>query len=299
MSWAMKAQSLDPKLAQFGLNSADRVIAREEKSRSAKEAQAALFKQQTELQAAKAVDALQKQREHDQKMAEIRASLGGKGANPFFQFLPTTNGIAVGDARTGTLKMGDINGQPVVRPQDSPGLQGNIAEEKKLGADMGEQRALIKGKEDALQSVKDALNKLDAGIYTGGYAQLKLGGSKLIPGVSTEKAAKTEEFISHIGNVVIPRLKEFGGNDSNEEMRFLQKVSAGDITMEESALRAIVQDIERKMTSTIGQLKARGGTTSKAEAGLPPVDKLKEGQITTFGNGQSWTLRNGKPVQVK
>jgi hypothetical protein len=34
---------------------------------------------------------------------------------------------------------------------------------------------------------------------------------------------------------------------------------------------------------------------------LPPaaVQQLKEGQTTTFANGQSWTLRNGQPVQVQ
>jgi hypothetical protein len=31
----------------------------------------------------------------------------------------------------------------------------------------------------------------------------------------------------------------------------------------------------------------------------PPVSALKEGQTTTFANGQKWTLQGGKPVQVK
>lgn len=36
-------------------------------------------------------------------------------------------------------------------------------------------------------------------------------------------------------------------------------------------------------------------------ASLPPAAraKLKEGAITTFGNGQKWTLKNGVPTQVK
>ncbi len=38
-----------------------------------------------------------------------------------------------------------------------------------------------------------------------------------------------------------------------------------------------------------------------AAGGLPPqaVSRLKEGVVTQFGNGQAWTLQNGKPVQVK
>ena len=36
-----------------------------------------------------------------------------------------------------------------------------------------------------------------------------------------------------------------------------------------------------------------------AASSTPPVDKLKEGVATKFGNGQTWTLKNGQPVQVK
>lgn len=38
---------------------------------------------------------------------------------------------------------------------------------------------------------------------------------------------------------------------------------------------------------------------SAAASSTPPVNKLKEGVATKFGNGQTWTLENGKPKQVK
>jgi hypothetical protein len=38
---------------------------------------------------------------------------------------------------------------------------------------------------------------------------------------------------------------------------------------------------------------------SSSGTALPPVNTLKEGQVTTFGNDQQWTLKNGKQVQVK
>jgi hypothetical protein len=38
---------------------------------------------------------------------------------------------------------------------------------------------------------------------------------------------------------------------------------------------------------------------SKAGTAMPPVSSLVEGKTTNFDNGQSWTLQNGKPVQVK
>jgi hypothetical protein len=42
-------------------------------------------------------------------------------------------------------------------------------------------------------------------------------------------------------------------------------------------------------------------TTPAGGVSLPPeaIKSLKEGQITTFGNGQKWTLENGQPVQIQ
>jgi hypothetical protein len=50
-----------------------------------------------------------------------------------------------------------------------------------------------------------------------------------------------------------------------------------------------------------GSFRQLQTTTTPAGGGLPPeaVNKLKEGQITTFGNGQKWTLENGQPVQIQ
>jgi hypothetical protein len=39
--------------------------------------------------------------------------------------------------------------------------------------------------------------------------------------------------------------------------------------------------------------------TAKAAGGSPPASALKAGHITTFANGQKWTLRNGKPARVQ
>lgn len=41
----------------------------------------------------------------------------------------------------------------------------------------------------------------------------------------------------------------------------------------------------------------RGG--GQAATSTPPVSALREGHDTTFANGQVWTLKAGKPVQVK
>lgn len=184
---------------------------------------------------------------------EKAKAASGRPASPYFTPVPTTNGLGRFDNRTGKFEL--VDGGGITKPQDNPKLQGQIAEEKKYGQERGEQRSMLQGKQDALDSVREAKRMLDAGIYSGGYAELKMMGAKMIPGISTDTAARTEEFRSYIGNTVIPRLKEFGGNDSNEEMRYLQKVMGGEITMEGAALKRILADSERKIQRGINNLK--------------------------------------------
>lgn len=59
--------------------------------------------------------------------------------------------------------------------------------------------------------------------------------------------------------------------------------------------RAAVQSVKG---GTSGATTPPGGGTQTAS--LPPeaVSRLKEGTHTKFGNGQTWTLQNGQPVQV-
>jgi hypothetical protein len=53
------------------------------------------------------------------------------------------------------------------------------------------------------------------------------------------------------------------------------------------------------LTRVKGHISGLGkGEPNSGATNTPPIDKLTEGQVTTFGNGQKWTLRGGKPVQV-
>jgi len=55
-----------------------------------------------------------------------------------------------------------------------------------------------------------------------------------------------------------------------------------------------------EQNSNTGGGGAGAGATTPAPVGLPhaAILQLKEGYKTTFGNGQTWTLKNGQPVQV-
>jgi hypothetical protein len=57
-----------------------------------------------------------------------------------------------------------------------------------------------------------------------------------------------------------------------------------------------------KFKNASERMKYYADVTTGGDGGnvkIPPVNKLRQGIHTKFGNGQIWTLRNGQPVQVK
>ncbi len=99
----------------------------------------------------------QESNEVKRELAEIKGALSG-GGSPYFTFLPTTNGYAVGNARTGEIKAGHVDGQPVIRPQDSPQLQGDIAGAKKKREAEEKRTFNMSGIGGVIKQAKDILN---------------------------------------------------------------------------------------------------------------------------------------------
>lgn len=155
----------------------------------------------------------------------------------------------------------------------------------------------VPGRNDALFSVQKAKGLLDQGIYTGAYANIQKSAAKFTPFVDKSTAARTETFLAEIGNTVVPRLQEFGGNDSVEEMNYLKAIMGGNIELEEDAIRSILDSVEMKIQRGIdrhnkgldanGQPKAdrqqiipsgaAGGNVPKTYDALPK--KAPKGQI--------------------
>lgn len=70
---------------------------------------------------------------------EKAKAVAARPATPYFQFLPTADGYAIGNARTGQIAPASLNGNPVVKASDDPTLQGRIAQAKESGKTMGEE----------------------------------------------------------------------------------------------------------------------------------------------------------------
>jgi hypothetical protein len=118
--------------------------------------------------------------------------------------------------------------------------------------------------------VGDALKLIDKGIYAGAYGPEKGFIAKYSLGTvgDPKKLENTEVFMANIGEIVIPRLVQFGGNDSNEELKYLQKVVAGDQRLEPESMKRILISAEKKIANNIRRLQKQA-ESGKTGEGLP------------------------------
>lgn len=155
----------------------------------------------------------------------------------------------------------------------------SVAQAKKMGeaggTDVGKQTAAVQGKYTALGSIKDAVDMLDKGIYSGGYGPTQELAAKYGAGlIKKDRLANTQEFRAYIGDVVIPRLQEFGGNDSVEELNYLRSVMAGDTSMEGAAIKNILKKADGKIRAGIDRLEKQQQAIGKGE--MLPVGAINK-----------------------
>lgn len=126
-----------------------------------------------------------------------------------------------------------------------------------------------------------------------------------------DNQAQAEWWASHAANDNIARNALFGASLTAGEQKAWEKTSINP-GMSPSMIKNRMAErealIEAKRNTTVENLGKAGydvkGFKEKTDfynpsVNTPPVSALKEGQTTTFANGQKWTLQGGKPVQVK
>jgi len=151
---------------------------------------------------------------------------------------------------------------------------------KKIGAELVE----VKDKQSALDSIDDALGLLNQGIYAGGYGPAQNFIAKYTGIGDKNKVARTEQFLAFIGDVVVPRLKEFGGNDSEQELAYLNRIMGGQIEMEPAALKNILRQAKIKINRGIERLRKQAESGDQKK---PLVSTLPSPQDSTQPQSQS------------
>jgi len=141
------------------------------------------------------------------------------------------------------------------------------AASKAAGKIVGENVANVENQFSLETAYKDALSLLNKGIYGGAFGPEQAAATKYSLGLigNQKKLENTEVFMANIGEIVIPRLVQFGGNDSNEELKYLQNVVAGNQRLEPESMKRILTSAEKKVQNNIKRLNlqtqaAKGGT---------------------------------------
>jgi hypothetical protein len=132
---------------------------------------------------------------------------------------------------------------------------------------IGENVANIETQFSLKTAFDDAIKLVNQGIYGGAYGPEKQFLAKFAGIGSPQKVENTEVFMANIGEIVIPRLQQFGGNDSNEELKYLQRVVAGELRMEPKAMLRVLESAERKTRNNIERLQKQ--TSGKPGEALP------------------------------
>jgi hypothetical protein len=233
----------------------------------------------------------------DQFQIEQRKASRNVTVNPRerMQFDPVRGGVVNLD--TGEFK-------PVVSPtgepiggREKPLTSGEVNKITDIDTSLGTQKRLKDTFDD-----KYAGYKLQMGGELANVIGSKFGG---------DNQAQAEWWASHAANDNIARNALFGASLTAGEQKAWEKTSINP-GMSPSMIKNRMAErealIEAKRNTTVENLGKAGydvkGFKEKSDfynpsVNTPPLDKLKEGQVTKFANGQEWTLQGGKPKQVK
>ena len=189
-----------------------------------------------------------------------------------------------------------INGEPI-GAKEKPLTSGEVNKITDIDTSLGTQKRLKDTFDD-----KYAGYKLQMGGELANVIGSKFGG---------DNQAQAEWWASHAANDNIARNALFGASLTAGEQKAWEKTSINP-GMSPSMIRNRMAErealIEAKRNTTVENLGKAGydvkGFKEKSDfynpsGNTPPLDRLKEGQVTKFANGQEWTLQGGKPKQVK
>lgn len=197
--------------------------------------------------------------------AKKDVAASGRPVTPFYNFLPTANGYAVGDARTGNITPVSINGAPVIKASDSPELQGRIAKEKEIGKTTGEE--LTKAQFDApraVQVAETAIKHVDELLAHPGFDQA-VGKSSMV-GIQKIPGTKSYDFMNRLDQVkggafleAFNQLKGGGQITEVEGKKATDALARMNNTTSEEEFKAAAKDFKDTVAKGMQRAKAKAG----------------------------------------
>jgi hypothetical protein len=201
---------------------------------------------------------------------------------------------------TRELEIGVIGGQPHIQPQEwdrksrswknvgapTPKFSAqsmvdvkiNTGESfwKEFGKGQAEfvnkQQEKAQGAADAVPVIHNMRRNLDGGMFTGVTANVSLNFGRALSAAgfsgAKDPVANTQAFAAEAGNLVAQIIKEFGAGTglSDADREYAQKIAAGDIKLDEGAIRKLLDIREKanriiiqRYNKRIGQIKGKAG----------------------------------------
>lgn len=149
--------------------------------------------------------------------------------------------------------------------------------------------------QEALAAVGQA-KKLIPKIQSGSGAEIAQAirgwGATMGLNVDESVLSDTQAYQNFIGNIVIPKMQQLGGNDSNEEMRKMYSLSGGDITQAREALSLTIEYTEKLLKQRMSQYKAQEDFVRPYLPGLPSVDQVPMGDVAAPITGEGEVTYN-------
>jgi hypothetical protein len=224
-----------------------------------------------------------------------------KPDTPYFQFLPTANGYAIGDARQGTIKMPD---SPVIRATDDPKLQGEISGAKEGAKVRAESQAkseiqlpsYIGQSEETLKQIEELRKHPGMSMAVGKSSML---GVQKIPGT------EAYGFMNRLGQLkggaflqAFESLKGAGQITEIEGKKATDAITRMDNATSEAEFNSALNDYESVIKQGVdrAKLKAGAGGGQSSQGGIPvgavqyPKDAGKPGVKVPLGNDQRMAI---------
>lgn len=161
------------------------------------------------------------------------------------------------------------------------------------GTVVGQNIAKVNSGYKSLDALSDAAEMVDKGIYSGGYGPLQEAAAKFTKGAvgDRDRLVNTEAFRAYIGNVVIPMMSQLGGSDSNEELKKMEKIVAGDTTLEAKAIKQIITSAQKAIRRDMARLEAQQEAVLEGKP-LPVRPQNGEGKQGVTSSGISYTVED-------
>lgn len=134
---------------------------------------------------------------------------------------------------------------------------------------------------DEISAIHRAREQMDAdgGIFSGSASEIRLKVAKaaeLIGVPNTDKIANTEAFSAAIGSRVLALVKGLGSGAgiSNADRAFAEKMAGGNINLNETSIRKILEIGERAARSKIDTHNSTAGKIIKSNEALQPYSDV-------------------------